>query len=60
MARAVSSEGKDVGMTLLKYAGETSIFEGLVPLTTDAEQIVVTASQPEEANFGKAEARIDR
>ncbi|MDX1582941.1 MAG: hypothetical protein R3338_05000 [Thermoanaerobaculia bacterium] len=42
----------------LEFAGQTSMFEGILDLAPTATRLVVVASQPEEANFGKTEKEL--
>ena len=58
MATVLDARGERIGKKPLEYAGETSIFEAVVPLEGDPERVVVLASQPDEANFGRAEAEL--
>lgn len=53
---ALRHEGRVVGEVPLRYAGEESTFEGVLPLpdASGAFTLEVTAADPSRANFGRA------
>lgn len=54
VARLVDPEGETLAETPLAHAGETSTYAGSLPAAAGAAELVVTAADPERANFGVA------